>query len=47
MEANMRKAIGLVMLGTIIVALAVLLGTAEQPRGQLARSIARLVETSR
>jgi fructose-specific phosphotransferase system IIC component len=44
----MRQMIAFVMLGTVIVALAVLLGTAEQPReDELARSIARLVETAR
>jgi hypothetical protein len=44
----MRQTIALVTLGTLIVAIAVFLGTAQQPReDELARSIARLVETAR
>jgi hypothetical protein len=44
----MRQTISLVVLGSILVALAVLVGTADNPRDdELARSIARIVETSR
>jgi hypothetical protein len=44
----MRQTIALLLVGATIVALAVFLGTSQQPReDELARSIARLVETSR
>jgi hypothetical protein len=44
----MRQMIALVILGSILVGLVVLLGTANQPReDELARSIARMVETAR
>ncbi|HET8539671.1 MAG TPA: hypothetical protein VFL83_07345 [Anaeromyxobacter sp.] len=44
----MRPAIVLVILGSILVSLVVLVGTADQPRDdELARSISRLVERTR
>jgi hypothetical protein len=46
MEGNMRQVIALVLVGTVLAALALLVGS-RPPEDELAVSIERLVQTSR